>query len=843
MISLRRLVRAYAVRLRTHPAQELLAGAGIAAGVALVFAVSIANSSITSSARAIMKTISGDAQLQLAAQGSAGADQSVVKRVRAIDGVEVAAPMLEDRATLSSGTHRVGVDLVGVDERLGDLGGMPSSPLLWGLLRLRGVFLPQTVGQQLDVAVGARVALEVRGRAQQVPVTQVLDERLVGALGQAMLAGASLAQVQQWTGQPGRISRVIVRADPERVAAVEQALGAIATDTGMELSTLDDELARLNVAVAPNDQATSLMAVVGVLVGLLLTATAMLLTLPERRRMVAHRQLDGAAGWQIAIRLLFPALVLGVMASAIGLLVGDLLAKLASQDPPGYLSFAFPLGVQRSVSWSTALAAGLGGVLVSLIAASPPLLDLRNDRGTRTLMRSGRAGHTIAARTRARLSVCAAAIVVVSTFMALLIPALTMGAVVLLAIAALLALPAIFALLVRVIEILPRRDRPSSSLRAARALRATTVRSVALAATAAIGVFGAIAIEGARGNLLTGLYEDYRDYVTGTDIWLTSHDDDLALQPLTISTRRLAEIQGVAAVRSYQGGLFDLGDRRIWMIARSPHDAIPIQPSQVLAGDLATATQQLRAGGAVTVSKHVADDLGVDVGDQTKLATPTGVRSFKVVAITTNLGWGPGAIITNLEDYRRAWGTTTPTAVQLDLRPGELPGTVIARVRDALGADASAVRVQTVDQRAAHAEALAREGLARLSQIATLLVIASAIALAAAMTAAIWQRRPGFAARSTDGHSHGELWRVVLLEAAITIAAGCVAGALAGSYGHWLLGRWLQASTGYPAPYDAAPLQLVTICGGVSVIALVIVALPGYLAVRAPDRLALDDSG
>ena len=62
------LVRMYRIRLRDHAMQELLAGSGIAVGVALVFGVLVANTSATGSAREVLNAVIGSAQLQLAAR-------------------------------------------------------------------------------------------------------------------------------------------------------------------------------------------------------------------------------------------------------------------------------------------------------------------------------------------------------------------------------------------------------------------------------------------------------------------------------------------------------------------------------------------------------------------------------------------------------------------------------------------------------------------------------------------------------------------------------------------------------------------------------------------------------
>jgi putative ABC transport system permease protein len=66
------LVYFYGRRLRTHPIQELLAGLGIAIGVALAFAVLVANGSIAGSAGQIMRAVVGRADVQLQARNARG---------------------------------------------------------------------------------------------------------------------------------------------------------------------------------------------------------------------------------------------------------------------------------------------------------------------------------------------------------------------------------------------------------------------------------------------------------------------------------------------------------------------------------------------------------------------------------------------------------------------------------------------------------------------------------------------------------------------------------------------------------------------------------------------------
>jgi putative ABC transport system permease protein len=228
------------------------------------------------------------------------------------------------------------------------------------------------------------------------------------------------------------------------------------------------------------------------------------------------------------------------------------------------------------------------------------------------------------------------------------------------------------------------------------------------------------------------------------------------------------------------------------------------------------------------------------VGDRFTLPTPTGTLRLRVAAITTNLGWPPGGIILNAADYRRAWATARPAALEVDLRPGVRPAEGRRAVAQALG-PRSGLRVQTLAERRAQYAGLARQGLTGLKQISTLLVITAALAVAAALGAAVWQRRARFAALKVQGFDEWQLWRSLLLEGTIVLTIGCLVGATLGIYGHALLNRYLQQTTGFPAPFSLAGIELLTTLGLVAGIALLVVGLPGWMAARVPAHPQLHE--
>lgn len=836
------LLTLYAGRLRRQWLQELLAAAGIATGVMLVFAVLVANTSIKTSAHEIVSGIAGRAQLQLGAFGGAGFDARLVKAVEAAPGVQSAAALLQTRANLRYGDRRVGVDLVGVDSAYARLGGVGSRPALFGLFGLPGIYLAAGAGETLGIPAGEApprpVTIDVRGRGRQIRVIGVLGKAEIGALADTLISSTSLRRVQELSGLPNRATRILVVARDGEEALARRSLDQIAHANDLQAGRVEDELRALAVATAPNDQSTTLFAAIAAVVGLLLTAMAMLLTVPERRRELARmRIVGGFTASQAAQVLLSQAVFLGLAASVIGVFAGGLLARSAAQAPPGYLTFAFPIGSGVDIHAWMVVVAVLGGTLFTCITAATPLADLRAGRALNAIFRTaGQPGQSISARLRRRLAAAAAVLVVVASVVVAVWPATTLLTIGVLILATLLSMPAVLAGIVAAAGQLERLDRAPPLVIPVAAVRSAPVRSVALAATCAVAVCGALAIGGARSDLLAGL--DQNEYYGTTDIWISQRGDALGLQPFR-PPAGIGSIPGVAAVREYMGGLLDIGDRRMWVIARPSDDRMMVPPSQVREGNYATANARLRTGGWVTVSDQLAREQGISPGERIQLPTPTGPRTFRVAAVTSNLGWGPGAIVMRAEDYREGWSIDTPTALEIDVERGIPPIRVRDAIRTALG-PGSGLQVQTTAENVEDARGIVRDGLARLGQIQTLLLIAAAVAIAVAMIATIRDRRPQLAAYAIEGWSRAELWRALMAETVMIVLAGCIAGVAAGTYGHYLGGRWLEQTTSFPAPWSWSMGAVLPVCGLVAGVALAVTAVPGYLAAHPRGRLAVD---
>jgi putative ABC transport system permease protein len=830
----------YRVRVRARLVQECFAVVGIAAGVALLFASQVASQSLSSSVAQLSHGITGRATLQLLARDPRGMPTSMLAQVRRIDGVRVAAPLLEASADASGPRGSESVELVGADSSLRELGGaLVRHTDLEPFAYIGAVLLPTQLAGHLGVTkFGREVTLRAYGRSVRAPLYELLHEKQIGGLAASPIVVAPLFFAQEMTGLAGRLSRILVQPAPGMEASVRAALVHIAAGRLNVESTSYDEALFAKAASASN-QSTALFAVISALVGFLFAFNAMLLTVPQRRRLIADLRRDGYPPMTVVGVLLIDAVVLGLVACVLGLVLGEELSIHLFHANPGYLGSAFSVGSQRVVGWqSIAIAAG-GGMLAAVVAVLSPLRDIvSRDPLAAIAPREGSA----AGRASILAALASVACLAAATAILLGAPKQAIAGMVLLIAAMLLMLPVALDLALALLTRLARAVTGAVPHVAAMELSAARSRAIGVAATGAIAVFGAVAIQGAHADLLKGLQNAARDENAFTDLWVSPPGayNLLRTAPFPATQQpQLARLGGVRAVGVYRGGLLDWGARKVWVLA-PPDEATPLLPStQILEGSAAQASARLRTGAWVVLSQAIASEHHLRIGDSVTMPTPVPI-SFRVAALSTNIGWAPGAVTMTASEYARAWGSTDASAYNVLLDPGASSAQVAGEIERALG-PSSGLFVQSAHAHADEQNALSRQGLERLTQIATLILVVAVLAMAAAIGNMVWQRRPRLAKLKLEGFPRGELWRTILLESVLLLTVGCVAGAMFGLYGQQLLDRALANVINFPVVYSVAAVSALVSLAIVTAAAAAIVAIPGYLAAGVAPAVALQD--
>lgn len=829
----------YRARLRRHLVAELLAGAGIAIGVALVFGVLVASGSITGTTAALIRAVNGSATLQLAARSSQGFSEQLANRAGELPGVKNAADVLREDATIVGPHGGQSIQLVGVTASIVALGGSATQNLGAGAELLKGgIGLPSRLAGIIGAHMRHDITLLADGEAHRALVRAILNSGTIGLAAESPIAVGLLSTVQSIANEPGRVTQLLIEPEHGRQTAVVRELRRLVAER-VEVEPASHELGVLNQTAKPLSQSTALFAAISAMVGFLLAVNAMLLTLPDRRRFVLGLHRDGFDLAQIVLIMLFQALALGLLASLAGIALGDVLAGTFFHQTPAYLAVAFPITIHESIRLDVVLLAVAGGLLASVLAALPPIVELRRLRRPTNLSRSSRPRGN-AAQT---LGLTGVALVVVVTVIVLIDPALTILGGVLLALAVPCLIPTLFQGVTYAVKRWSRHHSRRSMLTLAVVeLKASATRSIGLIGVTALAIYGSVAIQGTRHDLTRGLDQAVVEYLDPADVWVAPNNNFLTIDSFRAGhlTAAIRHAPGVSEVRAYQGSVLDIGNRRMWIRARPANDRPLLQASQLQQGNLALATRRLREGGWAAVSGVLASERHLHVGSPFRLPTPAGSARFRVAAITTNTGWSPGAITIDTADYRRYWRTTQPTALEISLRPGVSQAAGKRAVEHAIGYQ-PALRVETTTERTAIFEATASEGLRSLGQISTLLLISAALAVAAVLSAAIWQRRGRLASLKADSFDDFQLWRALMLESLMAVTIGCLDGVVLGFYGHALASRWLTLTTGFPAPFSVGDAQVLLSLAIVMAITILTVALPGLSAARVPPRVSFQE--
>jgi putative ABC transport system permease protein len=838
-MTLANMLHLYRVRLRVRLVQELFAVVGIAAGVGLLFASQVASQSLHSSVAELSHGITGQASLQLLARDSQGMPQSMLARVRSIPGVRSAAPLLEASGEASGPRGSRSVQLVGADASLKALSGsLVAHTELEPFAGIGAVLLPAPLGKALGVTrFGAEVTLRFYGRYTRAPLYEQLHERQIGGLTQSPIIVASLSFAQEQTGLGGRLSRILVAPAAGAGARVTAALRRLAAGRLSVQDTGYDERLFAKAAGATN-QSTQLFALISALVGFLFAFNAVLLTAPQRRRLVDDLRREGFRPGDVIRLLLLDTLLLGVVACALGIALGEELSLRLFAESPGYLGSAFAVGAQRVVGWqSVAIAVG-AGLLAALVAVLTPLRRALSRRPT-----DQEAGSAARSSTLDRRFACAGVLCLAGALAVLIYaPALAIIGVLALIVALLLSLPLTLRLALSSLRACARTITGAVAHIAAMELGAARARAIGVAATGAVAVFGAVAIQGAHADLFHGLQSAARDENAFTDIWVSPPGAYNLLRTTTFDGSQqhaIAALPGVRAVRAYRGGLLDWGSRRVWVIAPPAHASPLLPASQIVIGALSQASARVRGGGWAVVSQAIADEHHVHVGQRIELPSPN-PTTLRVAALSTNVGWAPGAVIVSADQYARAWASNAPSAFNVLLAPHADAARVEREIRALLGGT-SGLAVQSAAAHESEQNALSRQGLQRLTQIATLILVVAVLAMAAAISSMLWQRRPRLAKLKLEGFPSSMLWRTVLLESVLLAAIGSAAGGVAGLVGQQLLDQALSHVLNFPVERSVVLLPALISVAIVTAAALAILAVAGFSAVRVPASAAIGE--
>jgi putative ABC transport system permease protein len=837
--------------LRARPLRTGLTVAGVALGVAVLFAGLATNAGIDAAVDRAVGTLVGNADLRVAAFGEVGLSNETLDLVAATDGVAVVAPSFERRTYHSAKLFEPGdalpppVTIAGIDPtaeaKLHDLTlaagpglvtpGPDDALVSATLAREDGITLGTTIGlSTIDAPVYLRVVGIMNG-----------DGPWSGAGGRAVVLRLETAQrIFEADG----LTRIDVGLqDGASATAVTDALQSTLLGEPYVLSSPRDVGAAMRASTGDFAATTALIGAIALFAGAFLIFNSLSMTVVERVRELGLLRAAGASRAQLTSYILVQATAIGIVGSVLGIGLG---AALASGIAAWVRTVgSVPLGAPV-VAGGDALTAVVIGIVVTLAAAIEPAR--RAGRISPVEALKARMDLPTARRARLRWLIAVFALVGVAGLLiwprgagqaALLRAFLVYGVLLVVALIVPFVLPAIarvagvpFGLLTRFEERLARASLLRDRSRAALTVGALTVGLAMIVALGGVGqnaraAAGAWVADVVPGDLvLTSIFPRGLDELD--DVFAApAVVDPVVVDPAATEPADVAPDLAIASISPI--GTFGLA------IDGNPTDGVAMVGADLeadgrlrfVAGDRAAALAALDQGGAVIVPAGIAQRDGLDL-DATIDATAAdgSVLPLRVVGIAERTLPGPTgeSLIVGWSDAGLL-GVVGADAFAVRFRP-----TATAADRAELADVARSLALEPTAL--GHIEGAIGQALDRVfglfDVLALVAIVVAALGIVNTLTMNVLERVREIGVLRAAGMTRRQVWRSVVVEAGITGLVGAICGVGAGILIGGLMvvlagGRW-DVATAVPWPAVGAAFGL-----GV-VLSMLAAAYPARLA-------------
>ena len=824
---------------------------GVGAGVALVFSISIINSTLLSSFRESLRELAGRAEIEVASGDQAGLPVSFVEEVATAPGVDQAIPVIRATTRVAGPDASDRVLIVGVTQDFGalfprGLGSLGRVQISGGIGGPRDVLLSTPVARDLGVGRDDFVEVEAPGGLRRLRVSGTLSGGAVGAFNGGEVGVMQLDGAQRTFSKDGRVDSIFVITDKE--ASVSDVTSA-----------LEDRLSGSAIVGPPGERGAglervfnglgtllSLAGTISLLVALFVVYNTMSMSLAERRREISMALSLGAERKQVFGAFLAEATAFGFIASALGIAGGLVLARiLVSRAAEGYELFAANVGGPLVVTVTQAVVAGIGGVAISLLGAYLParrVLGVAPIESLRPEASYEWAGDVRRGRVKLRLGTGLAGVVLgfVAFFLTDAYPdaewivqvGLIGGF-----IGVTFILPFIVPFAVTVLRPFLTRGFGTVGRLSADALAKNPGRTTFTVAALVLTLGLVIAVASALGSYRSQV-ERTTTAIIGAPIYVSarSYTGVTSDQPLDGDVGPMLEaVEGVDYVYPIRTMFLDVRGNQGLMYAIDVQAAIDHGATSVMSAitdDSEGFMSGLNAGG-IAISKGMAVRRGVGVGDEFIMKTPSGGHPFPVVAIFNDLVSFDSFYIDH-EVYSDLWNDTAVDQFGVLLADGVATPDAAARLEDVVAHNGIPARVFLKEDLIGRILQTV-EGTFSLGQgIQLAALVVAAITIANTMFTAVLERRWEMGLQRALGMGNRQLQRSVLLEAAGIGIIGGIGGVILGT----VSGILMLASMEFQFEWDIdfqlpIAMWVLGIVGGAA-LAAVVGLFPSRMASRTP---------
>jgi putative ABC transport system permease protein len=761
---------------------------GIMLGVAVVVAIDLANASASRAFDLSTDMVVGRATHQIVG-GPTGVDEALYVDLRRQAIGATAAPVMVEYVSSPELGGRP-LQLLGVDPFAeapfrsyfsSDGNSLPSIDQGFAsFFTTPGSLLISTdLARQYDLNLGDTLKLTVAGQEKEVAIAGLLEP--ADSLSRRALEGIILADVataQELSGRLGKLDRIDLILNPEDELVKSQIESQLPSGVQLvEVAARSGSLRQMTAAFRTNLVALSLLALV---VGLFLIYNTMTFSVVQRRPLFGTLRALGVTRRELFIMIVGEALLIGIVGTAAGLLLGIILGQGAVRLVSQTINDLFFVVTVRGVAIPTIslVKGGLLGVLATALAAAPAAWEAASISPHLALSRSGLEEKTSIVVSRVAIA-------------GLLLVAIGVGILFLPSENLMVSFAATFAVIVGAAMITPRVTGLLLSLLAPLTGRLwgvlgrlgprNVIKSLSRTSVAVAALMIAVSVT-IGVSLMIG---SFRNTV---EVWLSeSVQGDIYISPPSAAgsqTSGIVDPQVILFLASWPG--VDRVDTFRAVEVESPEGPINLaytqnpgigvervyqwvdrDPTQVWSAMLE---------GALLVSEPLANRLGLSPDDAyLTLTTPAGQRSFPIAGIYYDYTSSQGVALMAHPVFASVWGDDAVGAISLRLAPGVDADQIARELADAL-APLQPLEVRSNASLRAEALAIFDRTFAITGAMQLLTTLVAFIGVLSALLSLQLDKQRELGVLRAVGLTVRQLWRLVLYESGLL---GASAGLLA----------------------------------------------------------------
>jgi len=635
--------------LRRRPGRTALTLIGIAIGVSSIVAIMICTQTTRSAYRTMFEQLTGRAELEVVAEAYAGFDPAILPQVAKTPGVAAAIPVVQTSTALLTPSGATGVMALGIDPAQ-DTAARDYQFREGRMLRSgKEVLLAANVAESNEWKIGSQVSVMAPAGVTRLEVVGLLEPVGPAASKLGGVIILPLATAQEMFRLGTQINGVqLVLKEGAVVQQVERDI-APTLPAGLSVQIPATRSQMAHDSLYATEQGLEVMSAVSLVAGTFVILNVFLMNLGERRKQFAILRALGATYRQITRLLITEAALLGLVGTALGMLLGIGVAVIFVRGMEQFLRM--PLS-RLEIGWPPFLTALILGPTAALAAAyipsrresrRPPLEALLDRHATRD-------------ERERRWTVKLGLVMISSTFLILIamlagwlspatITRIVPPSMALFLIGAVLALPLVISPL---LHLAGRTFEPLLGIEATLARRQLERHRPRTSLTVGVLVIAMVITVGMGNSLLNNVHDvgDWQKRTVTVDFLVRSVLPDTGLMIAAAMPDHLREeVASLPAIERVDRLAFvpaKAQGRQVLVLAKTlePNDPITFD---LTTGDSEQVVERLRQG-EVVIGTVLAGKLQLAAGDTITLNTKTGTQVLTIAGTSDEYTAGGMAI-------------------------------------------------------------------------------------------------------------------------------------------------------------------------------------------------------